>query len=79
LGQARIDAVLLAAAVPRGGHLGPDAAHAIVAGEDPLTRGGHGSVPLHIAHAMAPDSLAHVLDEALRCIDEDSQLQAIRP
>jgi len=52
--------VLLAAAIPGRGHLRSDPTDPVVSGEESLTRSGHGSVPLRVAHAMALSALAHV-------------------
>ena len=57
--QTRVDVVLLATAIPGRGHLGPDAAHAVVASEKTLARGGHRLVPLRVTHPMTPCGLAH--------------------
>jgi hypothetical protein len=57
--QAGIHVVLLAAAVPRRGDLGPNAANAIVSGEEPLTRGRDRLIPLRISDAVPPRGPTH--------------------
>ena len=59
LPQTRVDVVLLATSIPRGGHLGPDPPHAVVASKKALTRCGYRLVPLRVAPAMTPRGLAH--------------------
>jgi hypothetical protein len=60
LTQTRVDVVLLAAAIPRRGHLGPDPTNAVVPRDKPFTRCRYGLVPLGVTHAMALCGLAHV-------------------
>ena len=57
--EARVDVVLLAAAVPGRGHLGPHPAHPVVAGEKAFASGGHRAVPLAVADAMTLAGPAH--------------------
>ena len=54
LAETRVDPVLLAAAIPGRRHLGPDATHAVVPGEEPLARRGHGLVALRVAACDGP-------------------------
>ena len=57
--QPRVDVVLLAAAVPGCRHLGPDAAHAVIAGEEAFACRPHRLVPLRVTGAMTLASLTH--------------------
>src|SRR5687767_5945303 len=59
LTQTRVDVVLLAAAIPRRGHLGSDPTNAVVPGKEPFARCRHRLVPLRVTHALALYGLAH--------------------
>ena len=63
--QGRIHVVLLAAAIPRCGHLGPNPPNSVVPSEKSLSRCGHRLVPLRITQATLR-GLAHVWDAILR-------------
>ena len=58
-GQAGVDVVLLATAVPGRRDLGPDAANAVVAREELVARCRHGLVPLRVGDAVPPRGRAH--------------------
>src|SRR5919204_1418635 len=58
--QAGVHVVLLAAAIPRRGHLGSDPPYTVVPSEKSLPRCGHRSIPLRVTDAMTPCGLAHV-------------------
>jgi hypothetical protein len=60
--QTRVDVVLLAAAIPRCGHLGSDPTNAVVSGEKPLTRCRDRLIPLRLTQVMVLCGLAHLRD-----------------
>ena len=70
-GQARVDVVLLPAAVPGRGHLGPDAPTRSSPARNRSRATVTALVALRVAHAMAPCGLAHMRN--LRSTDDFSR------
>jgi hypothetical protein len=60
MAQARIDVVLLAAAIPGRGHLGSDPTNTVVPGEKPFPRCRDRPVPLCVNAALALCGLGHL-------------------